>query len=177
MSRIGKLPIKISKDINVVISGNVIKISKGNITKEYNFGDKIRVVFEDGEIKVVKIDKDDDVGNYLGLHRSNINNIVHGLTEGFKKVLEINGVGYRSAVTGNLLILGLGYSHDIAYAIPEGIKITPDKPNLLIIEGDDKQLVGQVASEIISFRKPEPYLGKGVKEYGKAILRKEGKKK
>jgi large subunit ribosomal protein L6 len=111
------------------------------------------------------------------MDRSNIKNIVQGLQEPFKTVLEINGVGYKAAVDKGVLMLTLGYSHEIFYALPKGISAAFEKPNLIIISGDDKVLVGQIASEIISFRKPEPYKGKGVKIFGKQILRKEGKKK
>ena len=111
------------------------------------------------------------------MDRSNIKNIVQGLKESFKTTLEINGVGYKAAVDKGVLMLTLGYSHEIFYALPKGITAAFEKPNLIILSGDDKVLVGQVASEIISFRKPEPYKGKGVKIFGKQILRKEGKKK
>ena len=114
---------------------------------------------------------------FVGMDRSNIKNIVQGMITPFKIILEINGVGYKASVTKNLLVLTLGYSHDIVYALPKGITAAFEKPNMVIITGDDKVLVGQIAAEIISFRKPEPYKGKGVKIAGKAILRKEGKKK
>ena len=114
---------------------------------------------------------------FIGMDRSNIKNIVNGLQEPFKTILEINGVGYKAAVEKEVLILTLGYSHEIYYALPKGITASFEKPNLIVLNGSDKVLVGQVASEIISFRKPEPYKGKGVKIAGKQILRKEGKKK
>lgn len=174
MSRIGKLPIKVAKDISVKIEGNVITLKKGNITKTYDFGDRVHVKFENDEIFVSKVHEEDE--NFWGLHRKNISNIVEGLTTPFKKTLEFNGVGYKAVVNKNFLVLTLGYSHDIAYSIPEGIKITVDKNNI-IIEGDDRELVGRVASTIISFRKTEPYKGKGVKELGQYVVRKEGKKK
>jgi large subunit ribosomal protein L6 len=113
----------------------------------------------------------------IGMDRSNIKNIVSGMSVNFKTILEVNGVGYKTAIDKSTLILTLGYSHDIFYVLPKGIWITLEKPNLIIISGDDKILVGQVASEIISFRSPEPYKGKGIKKFGKSILRKEGKKK
>ena len=114
---------------------------------------------------------------FVGMNRSNVKNIIEGLQNPFKTTLEINGVGYKASVDKGVLALTLGYSHEIYYALPKNITAAFEKPNLIIITGDDKVLVGQVASEIISFRKPEPYKGKGVKILGKAILRKEGKKK
>lgn len=176
MSRIGKLPIKVPGDIKISIDGTVITLTKGQVTKTYDFGDKVNVKFEDNEIIVSKANEESD-SKFWGLHRNNIHNIVIGLTDGFKYTLEFNGVGYRANVSGNFLILGIGYSHDIAVAIPEGIKITIGKPNLIIIEGSDKELVGHIASRIISLRKTEPYKGKGIKKVGQYVVRKEGKKK
>lgn len=175
MSRVGKLPIKVPGDLKVSIDGNVITINKNSISKTYDFGDKVGVKFENGEIFVSKLD--DNASSFWGLHRNNINNIVVGLTQGFKNILEFNGVGYKVNVVGNFIILSLGYSHDIAYSIPEDIKITIEKPNLIIIEGPNKELVGRVSSQIISFRKTEPYKGKGIKKVGQYVVRKEGKKK
>ena len=111
------------------------------------------------------------------MDRSNLNSIVAGLTNPFKTTLEVNGVGYKVAVNKDMLTLTLGYSHEIIYKLPAGITAVFEKPNLIVISGNDKVSVGQVAAEIISFRKPEPYKGKGIKVFGKAILRKEGKKK
>lgn len=176
MSRVGKLPIKVPGDIKVDIDGTVLTLAKGSEVKTYDFGTKVKVVFEDNEIKVSKIDEEAE-SKFWGLHRSNINNIVVGLTEGFKTTLEYNGVGYRANVSGDFLMLGLGYSHDIAVFIPQGIKISIGKPNLIIVEGSDKELVGKMAASIISLRKTEPYKGKGIKKVGQYVVRKEGKKK
>lgn len=178
MSRVGKLPIKVPKDVKVDIQGQKVKISKGAVAKEYDFGDKVALVFSDDNIKVSpkKGLNKNDVNNFYGLHRKNIFNIVQGLTENFKVVLEINGVGFKASVVKNNLMLTLGYSHDIAFALPQGI-MAKVEGNQITIEGSDKQLVGQVSAEIIALRKPEPYKGKGVKIFGKPILRKEGKKK
>lgn len=178
MSRVGKLPIKVPNDIKVEFNGETIKITKGTVVKEYNFGDKLNIIFEDGSILVSPKEefKKSEVANFYGLHRNNIANIVKGLIEHFKITLEINGVGFKAAVIKNMLILTLGYSHDIAFALPSGVSAKVEG-NQIALESDDKQLVGQVASEIIALRKPEPYKGKGVKILGKAILRKEGKKK
>jgi len=176
MSRIGKLPIDL-KDIKATIEGSVIILKKGNVEKKYDFGNKVKVVVEDNKIRVLKINSTDKVAKFLGLHRSNLNNIVNGLEKNYEITLEINGVGYKANVSDKFLVLNLGYSHDIAYIIPESVKIKTEKPNLIIISGDNKQKVGQIASEIIKFRTTEPYKGKGVKKKGAWILRKEGKKK
>jgi large subunit ribosomal protein L6 len=176
MSRVGKLPIKVPGDIKVNIDGTVLTLTKGSEVKTYDFGTKVKVVFEDNEIKVSRIDEEAE-SKFWGLHRSNINNMVIGLTQGFKTTLEYNGVGYRANVSGDFLMLGLGYSHDIAVFIPKELKISIGKPNLIIIEGSDKELVGKMSASIISLRKTEPYKGKGIKKVGQYVVRKEGKKK
>ncbi len=178
MSRVGKLPVQIPDNIKVAISGNVITFDNGKAKKTYEFSKGVKAVFEDKQIQFSAIDKKTPkISMFVGMDRSNAKNIVQGLVTPFKTTLEINGVGYKAAVDKNLLVLTLGYSHEIVYALPKGITAVFEKPNLIIISGDDKVMVGQTASEIISFRKPEPYKGKGVKVAGKAILRKEGKKK
>lgn len=178
MSRVGKLPVQIPENIKVAISGNVITLDNGKVKKNYEVTKGVSAVFENKQIQLAAIDKKTpNISMFVGMDRSNIKNIVQGLVTPFKIVLEINGVGYKAAVDKNLLTLTLGYSHEILYALPKGITAVFEKPNLVIISGDDKVMVGQIASEIISFRKPEPYKGKGVKISGKAILRKEGKKK
>ena len=178
MSRIGKLPIKIPQDIKVSLCDNQISFDNGKIKKNYNISSGIIVDFSDNQIKLSVSDKSNsDLSMKIGMDRSNIKNIVSGMSVGFKTVLEVNGVGYKTALDKSVLILTLGYSHDIFYVLPKEISVTLEKPNLVVVAGDDKVLVGQVASEIISFRAPEPYKGKGIKKFGKPILRKEGKKK
>jgi large subunit ribosomal protein L6 len=178
MSRIGKLPIKIPQDIKVSLYDNQISFDNGKIKKNYNISSGIIVDFSDNQIKLSVSDKSNsDLSMKIGMDRSNIKNIVSGMSVGFKTVLEVNGVGYKTALDKSVLILTLGYSHDIFYVLPKEISVTLEKPNLVVVSGDDKVLVGQVASEIISFRAPEPYKGKGIKKFGKPILRKEGKKK
>lgn len=178
MSRVGKLPVLIPDNIKVAISGNAITFDNGKVKRNYEVSKGVKITFADKQIQLAAIDKNTpNISMFVGMDRSNIKNIVQGLGTPFKTVLEINGVGYKAAVDKNLLVLTLGYSHEIVYALPKGITAAFEKPNLIIISGDDKVLVGQIASEIISFRKPEPYKGKGVKVSGKAILRKEGKKK
>jgi large subunit ribosomal protein L6 len=177
MSRIGKKPIEVAEGLTVKIEGTKIVISKGQDSKEYDFGNNVKVTFTDNKIQVEKKDAKSIDTKFVGLHRSNIFNIVKGLTDGFTIKLEVNGIGYKINIVGNILVLGLGYSHDINYAIPSDVKITFEKPNLIVINGINKERVGQIAAEIKSFRKTEPYKGKGVKIQGARIVRKEGKKK
>lgn len=178
MSRVGKLPVAVPDSVKVAINNNVISFDNGKLKNEYKVSDGVQAVFENKEIKLSAINKKQPkISMFVGMNRSNINNIIIGMTEGFKTVLEINGVGYKASVQKNLLVLDLGFSHEIIYALPEGITAEFAKPNLITISGSDKVLVGQIAAEIISFRKPEPYKGKGVKIAGQTILRKEGKKK
>lgn len=177
MSRVGKLPVKIPSSIKVKISGDAIEFDTGKVKKTYKVSPTVKIIHENDEIKLVAKEGVDKPSIDLGMDRSNIKNIVAGLVNPFKITLEINGVGYKASVDKGIITLTLGYSHDIAYCLPKGITAVFEKPNLVILTGDDKTLVGQVASEIISFRKPEPYKGKGVKISGKYIVRKEGKKK
>lgn len=178
MSRVGKLPVNVPANIKVSVDGNVISFDSGKVKKTYKVSPKVAVEFKEGAIKLLAENgAPSDISMFIGMDRSNVKNIVNGLLEPFKTVLEINGVGYKASVEKDVLILTLGYSHEIYYSLPQGITAAFEKPNLIVITGNDKVLVGQVASEIISFRKPEPYKGKGVKVSGKQILRKEGKKK
>lgn len=178
MSRVGKLPVSVPDKVKIAINGSVISFDNGKSKKEYTVSNGVNAVFENQEIKVAAADKKaPKISMFVGMDRSNINNIVKGLSEPFKTTLEINGVGYKASVSKNILVLDLGYSHEIVYSLPEGITAAFEKPNLIHITGEDKVLVGQIAAEIISFRKPEPYKGKGVKKQGQVILRKEGKKK
>lgn len=178
MSRVGKLPVQVADNIKVAIDKNIVNFDSGKVKKSYQLSAGVQILFEDKQLKISAIDKSvSDISMFVGMDRSNIKNIVAGLQTPFKTILEINGVGYKASVDKGILVLTLGYSHEIIYALPKGISAAFEKPNLIIITGDDKVLVGQVAAEIISFRKPEPYKGKGVKIFGKKILRKEGKKK
>lgn len=178
MSRVGKLPVVIPDNIKVSIAGSVVTFDTGKVKKTYKISNGVKIEFADKALKLSAADKKiPDISMFVGMDRSNIKNLVAGLQTPFKTILEINGVGYKASVDKGVLSLTLGYSHEILYALPQGITASYEKPNLVTITGDDKVLVGQVASEIISFRKPEPYKGKGVKILGKAILRKEGKKK
>jgi large subunit ribosomal protein L6 len=174
MSRIGKKPVAIENGINVTLEGTEIVAKKGNIEKRLETHGRVNVKVEDGQVVFEKVGDDNQSAAFWGTYRSLFNNIIIGLNEGFKKSLEINGVGYRAAMQGKVLNLQLGFSHDINYDIPEGINVTVEK-NVITISGSDKQTVGQVAAEIRDFRPPEPYKGKGVKYTDETIIRKAGK--
>ncbi|MFT6333099.1 MAG: large subunit ribosomal protein L6 [Lentimonas sp.] len=177
MSRVGKLPIKLPENIKAEIGGDNIKISNGKVEKTYTVMPSVEINFLDGVIQLSAKKGFSKASMNVGMDRSNINNIVEGLKKPFKIILEINGVGYKAVVDKSGIVLTLGYSHDIYYLLPKNVSAIFEKPNLITLTSDDKVLVGQVASEIISFRKPEPYKGKGVKIAGSVIVRKEGKKK
>jgi large subunit ribosomal protein L6 len=174
MSRIGKLPIIIPAGTEAIFTNDVITVKgpKGELTQLIN--PKIGVDIRDSVITVTQKANDIEAAEFHGLTRTLINNMVKGVSEGFKKELEINGIGYRASVSGDKLVLSLGYSHPIEYIIPENIHITVEK-NIVAITGADKQRVGQVSAEIRAFRKPEPYKGKGVKYVTEHIRRKAGK--
>jgi large subunit ribosomal protein L6 len=177
MSRIGKLPVKVPENIKVSLDKNNITFDTGKNKINYIVSNGINITFENSEIKLVSSEKTKVLSTKIGMDRSNLKNIVEGLKAPYKTTLEINGVGYKASVDKNVLNLTLGYSHEISYALPEGITAVFEKPNLIILTGSNKILLGQVSSEIIGFRPPEPYKGKGVKIAGSIILRKEGKKK
>lgn len=174
MSRIGKNPVSVPADVKVSIDGTVITMSKGSNSLTLDTKGNCGVSIENN---VVTITPNSDHRNdraYWGTYRSLVANMVTGLTDGFEKKLEINGVGYRAAVNGNVLNLQLGFSHDINYDIPAGVTMAVEK-NVISIKGIDKQQIGQIASEIRGFRPPEPYKGKGVKYIDETIVRKAGK--
>ena len=179
MSKIGKINIAIPEKVKVALAGNILNIEGPLGKKSINLDlEMFNLDIKDGKEISIKPKKiDDDTKRLWGMHRSLINNAVIGSSAGYEKILELVGVGYRAALKGNQLNLQLGYSHDINFDIPEGVKITVEKQTTLKINGSDKQQVGMVVSKIKSFRKPEPYKGKGIREKDQYILRKEGKKK
>ena len=177
MSRVGKVPVKIPDNIRINIEGSNLSFDNGKIQKSYKVMPSVDVKYLDSSIKFSTKDGFEKSSVDVGMDRSNVANIIAGMQEPFKIILEINGVGYKATVDKNGIIFSLGYSHEIFYLLPKNVVAVFEKPNLVILTSDDKVLVGQVASEIISFRKPEPYKGKGVKIAGKKIVRKEGKKK
>ena len=179
MSKIGKINISIPDKVKVMLSGNMINIEGPLGKKSLNIDlDIFDLDINDGkEVSIKPKKKDQDTKRLWGMNRSLINNAIIGISKGYEKILELTGVGYRAALKGNILNLQLGFSHDINFEIPDGVKILVEKQTVLKISGTDKQQVGMVASEIKSIRPPEPYKGKGIKEQGQYILRKEGKKK
>ncbi len=178
MSRVGKLPIAVPDNIIVDIVNNTIFIDAGIVKSEYVLNSRVSASLIDGKIKLSVLGLKNRLSSmFIGMDRSNINNIINGLTKCYKITLEVNGVGYKALVENNFLILTLGFSHEIFYSLPVGVSASFEKPNLINIVSNNKVLAGQTAAEIISFRKTEPYKGKGIKIQGKIILRKEGKKK
>ena len=177
MSRVGKNPVEIPSGVDVAIKGGLVS-AKGKLgVLDFQAGEEVEVTQEDGKVWVKPANDGKRARAMWGTVRSRIQNMVIGVSEGFTKNLEINGVGYRASVQGQSLNLQLGFSHDVNYPIPEGITIKCEKPTAIAVSGADKQKVGQVAAEIRGYRPPEPYKGKGVKYADEVILRKEGKKK
>ena len=179
MSKIGKINISIPEKVKVVLTGNNINVEGpfGKKTLQFD-SDNFDLKIDDGKKISIKPKKNDqNLKRVWGMNRSLLNNAIIGADKGYEKVLELVGVGYRAAIKGTQLNLQLGFSHDINFDIPKNIKIVVEKQTVIKISGIDKQEVGMVASKIKSFRPPEPYKGKGIKEKGQYILRKEGKKK
>ena len=177
MSRIGKQPVALPDGVTASLSGQTIEVKGPKQTKSFTFTDDVTIAIEDGQITVAPRGKSKRARQQWGMSRTIIANLVHGSKEPFKKELEIQGVGYRAQVQGNILKLNLGLSHDVDFPIPEGITVTAAKPTELAVEGHDKQLVGEVAANIRDWRRPEPYKGKGIRYKGEYIFQKEGKKK
>jgi large subunit ribosomal protein L6 len=171
MSRIGKQPVAIPKGIEVTVDGTTITVKKGNKSATIPTHGRVDVEVVDGNVVFTRKGEDKESSAFWGTYRALTNNAIFGLDQGFKKSLEINGVGYRAAVKGNVLELQLGYSHPINFEIPAGIEIAVEK-NVISVVGADKQQVGQTAAIIRGFRKPEPYKGKGVKYTDEVIIRK-----
>jgi large subunit ribosomal protein L6 len=177
MSRIGKRPVTIPSGVTATVEGQTVKMKGPKGQLQFVVHDDVEVKLDQNLVKVnPRFDTNRATALY-GTARAQIANLVEGVTKGFEKKLEITGVGYRAALQGKNLQLALGYSHDVVYAIPEGIQIVVPKPTEITITGSDIQRVGQVAAEIRGYRPPEPYKGKGVKYVGEFIFRKEGKKK
>ena len=177
MSRIGKKPVKVPAGVTASVDGQTVtaKGPKGEL--KFVVNDEVLVKFDNGEISVEPRDQTKAARSKWGMSRTQIVNILEGVTKGFEKRLEINGVGYRAAMQGKNLQLALGFSHDVVYEAPAGITIAVPKPTEIVVSGIDKQAVGQAAAEIRQYRGPEPYKGKGVKYADERIFRKEGKKK
>lgn len=177
MSRIGKKPVPVPSGVTADIADGTLTVKGPKGTLSISLADEVTYKIEDGSISVRPANDTKRARSFWGMQRTLVQNLVTGVTEGYTKVLEITGVGYRANAQGRNLKLQLGYSHDVDFAVPEGIEIkTPDNTTVEI-SGIDKQKVGQVAAEIRRWRKPEPYKGKGIKYRGEYIFRKEGKKK
>jgi large subunit ribosomal protein L6 len=177
MSRIGKKAVTVPGGVTAQVNGQEVKVKGPKGELKHVLADAMVAKLENGGIDIAMREDTKEARALWGMSRTLVANLIAGVAEGFTKKLEITGVGYRAAVQGQNLQLQLGYSHDIAYPIPQGIQIVCPKPTEIVITGIDKQKVGQVAAEIRRFRPPEPYKGKGIKYAGEFILRKEGKKK
>lgn len=177
MSRIGKLPITVPTGVQVDIKDRQVTVKGQKGQLQQVIVGEVNVTLNNGEIKVAPANDTKRARAMWGMSRTLINNMITGVTEGFTKRLEIRGVGFRASVDGKILSLSLGFSHEIKYAIPEGITIVAEKPTLLVITGTNVQKVGQVAALLRSLRKPEPYKGKGVRYENERVIMKEGKKK
>jgi large subunit ribosomal protein L6 len=177
MSRVGKRPVAVPSGVTAAIEGQTVKMKGAKGELSFVVPEEVLVAMEDGAVRVDPRDESKAARARWGMSRAQVQNLVDGVTKGFEKRLEINGVGYRAQVAGKVLKLSLGYSHDVDYEIPAGVTITAPRPTEVVVAGIDKQKVGQVAAEIREFRGPEPYKGKGVKYAGEFIFRKEGKKK
>lgn len=177
MSRIGKKPVQVPKSVQASVAGQVVKVKGPKGELSVTVVDEIKVAMADGSVEVTPVDDSKRARAMWGMQRTMIQNLVTGVTEGYKKTLEIQGVGYRAALRGSDLQLNLGYSHEVVFKVPEGIKVETPKPTEVVVTGIDKQKVGQVAAEIRRYRPPEPYQGKGVRLQGEHVVRKEGKKK
>ena len=177
MSRIGKVPVPLPSGVTATTEGQILSVKGPKGTLTMPMLDDISYGIEDGRIVVKPANETKRARSFWGMHGTLGQNLVTGVTDGFSKVLEITGVGYRAAAQGTNLRLQLGYSHDVNIAVPEGLTVATPDPTTVVISGSDRQRVGQLAAEIRRWRKPEPYKGKGIKYRGEFIFRKEGKKK
>jgi large subunit ribosomal protein L6 len=177
MSRIGKKPVGLPSGVTATVSGQTVEVKGPKGTRAFTASDDVTLKVEDNAVSVNPRGLSKRARQQWGMSRTQIANLVTGVTDGFKKELELSGVGYRAQMQGNTLKLALGLSHDVEFAVPEGVTVTAPKPTEIIVEGIDQQVVGQVAANIREFRRPEPYKGKGIKYKGEYIFRKEGKKK
>ncbi|MDA8740347.1 50S ribosomal protein L6 [Rhodobacteraceae bacterium] len=177
MSRIGKKPVELPSGVTASVSGQTVEIKGPKGARSFHATDDVTIAVEDNGVSVTPRGSSKRARQQWGMSRTMVANLVTGVTSGFKKELEITGVGYRAQMQGNVLRLNLGLSHDVDFPVPEGVTVTAPKPTEIIVEGIDQQLVGQVAANIREWRKPEPYKGKGIRYKGEFIFRKEGKKK
>ncbi len=177
MSRIGKKPVELPSGVTASVSGQTVEVKGPKATRSFTATDDVTITVDGNVVTVEPRGKSKRARQQWGMSRTMVANLVKGATEGFKKELEIQGVGYRAQMQGNTLKLNLGLSHDVNFDVPQGVTVTCPKPTEIVIEGTDEQLVGQVAANIRDWRKPEPYKGKGIRYKDEYIFRKEGKKK
>jgi large subunit ribosomal protein L6 len=177
MSRIGKKPVELPSGVTASVSGQTVEVKGPKGVRNFTASDDVTISVEDNSVSVTPRGKSKRARQQWGMSRTQVANLVTGVTTGFKKELEIQGVGYRAQMQGNTLKLNLGLSHDVDYVAPEGVTVTAPKQTEIVVEGIDQQKVGQVAAEIREWRKPEPYKGKGIRYKGEFVFRKEGKKK
>ena len=177
MSRIGKKPVELPSGVTASVSGQTVEVKGPKGTRSFKATDDVTLSVEGNVVTVTPRGKSKRARQQWGMSRTMVANLVTGVTQGFRKELEIQGVGYRAQMQGNTLKLNLGLSHDVDFVAPEGVTVTAPKQTEIVVEGIDEQLVGQVAANIRAWRKPEPYKGKGIKYKDEYIFRKEGKKK
>ena len=177
MSRIGKRPVELPSGVEASVSGQTVSVKGPKGAREFTATDDVVITVDGNVVTVEPRGKSKRARQQWGMSRTMVANLVHGVTEGFKKELEINGVGYRAQMQGNTLKLNLGLSHEVNFEVPQGVTVTCPKQTEIVVEGIDQQLVGQVAANIREWRSPEPYKGKGIKYKDEYIFRKEGKKK
>jgi len=177
MSRIGKRPVSLPSGVTASVSGQTIEVKGPKGVRVFSATDDVTLAVDGDAVTVTPRGSSKRARQQWGMTRSMVANLVTGVSEGFKKELEINGVGYRAQMQGNALKLSLGFSHDVIFEVPEGVTVTAPKLTVIVVEGIDQQVVGQVAANIRKWRKPEPYKGKGIKYKDEYIFRKEGKKK
>ena len=177
MSRIGKKPVELPSGVSASVSGQTVEVKGPKGTRSFTATDDVTIVLDGNTVTVKPRGTSKRARQQWGMARSMVSNLVTGVSTGFKKELEIQGVGYRAAMTGNVLKLSLGYSHEVNFEVPAGVTVTAPKQTEIVVEGIDQQLVGQVAANFREWRQPEPYKGKGIRYKGEFIFRKEGKKK
>lgn len=177
MSRIGKKPVALPKGVSADIKGQTVEVKGPKGTRSFTATDDVTLSLEEGALKVTPRGTSKRARQQWGMARSMVENLVIGVTDGFKKELEIQGVGYRAQMAGNVLKLSLGYSHEVNFEVPKGVTVTSPKQTEIVVEGIDQQLVGQVAANIREWKRPEPYKGKGIRYKDEYVFRKEGKKK
>ncbi|NCO86508.1 MAG: 50S ribosomal protein L6 [Rhodobacterales bacterium] len=177
MSRIGKKPVELPAGVSASVSGQTVEVKGPKGTRSFTATDDVTITLDGSTISVTPRGTSKRARQQWGMSRSMVANLVTGVSTGFKKDLEITGVGYRAQMQGNVLKLALGYSHDVNFQVPAGVTVTAPKQTEITVEGIDQQLVGQVAANIREWRGPEPYKGKGIRYKGEFIFRKEGKKK